>query len=336
MKKKLYTSLIFFLLAGTIMAQDPQYSQFYAAPMYLNPALAGANSCSRVATSYRMQWPGIPGKFNSFVASFDHCLPQYNSAYGLIFTKDQAGSGALGGSSASGIYAYQLNLTRKWTVNVGFQGTYASRSVNFYDLYFVDQLLTGSATTVEKPFVERINYFDLSSGVVAFSQTSWWGFAAHHMTTPNQGVHAPDSKLPVKYSFHAGRSFALRNSAAGRRKIAEQNFTPAINYKQQGKFKQLDLGAYLTYEPVVLGIWYRGIPVLDAGSENSVNHDGIIFTAGFSKETFTLGYSYDITLSRLSSTTRGSHEISLSYNFCDYKSLKKKRKVLRFVPCAKF
>ncbi|MGM0478992.1 MAG: type IX secretion system membrane protein PorP/SprF, partial [Bacteroidota bacterium] len=37
----------------TVRAQDPQFSQFYANPIYLNPAFAGSHGCPRFAANYR-------------------------------------------------------------------------------------------------------------------------------------------------------------------------------------------------------------------------------------------------------------------------------------------
>lgn len=334
--KILYTFTILFCLTEIARAQDMQYAQFYAAPLYLNPAFAGANSCSRLATNYRQQWPGIAGKFSSFILSYDHQFPKKNSALGLLITKDQAGSGKLGSTSGSLIYAYQLNLTHKWSVNAGFQGTFTNRSINFYDLYFVDQLLTGSATTVETPIAQKVNYFDVSSGLVLYSNRFWAGFSAHHLNSPNQGIVSEKSQLPIKYSVHAGYQLPAGSSTEAKRNIEKTSITPTVNYKHQGKFDQLDLGIYYNYQPIVFGIWYRGLP-LKKNEKNTVNNDAIVLLVGISYNRFNFGYSYDVTISRLSiSSTKGSHEISLSYQFCDLKSLKGKRKVSKFVPCPKF
>jgi type IX secretion system PorP/SprF family membrane protein len=337
MKLKIsYAFLALLFLVKMVAAQDMQYSQFYAAPIYLNPAFAGSNSCSRLSTNYRQQWPGVPGKFSSFVLSYDHQFPKKNSAFGMLITKDQAGTGNLGSTSGSLIYAYQLNLNRKWTLNTGFQGTFTHRSVNFYDLYFVDQLLTGSATTIETPIIEKVNYFDVSSGLVLYSRRFWAGFAAHHLNTPNQGIVNEKSPLPVKYSVHAGYQLPAGSSSEAKRDIEKTSITPTINYKHQGKFDQLDLGFYYTYQPVVLGIWYRGLP-LKKYNATTPNNDALVLLVGFSYNRFTFGYSYDVTISKLAiASSRGAHETSISYQFCDLKSLKSKRKISRFVPCPKF
>ncbi len=326
---------IFIVCFFKMEAQDIQYSQFYAAPLYLNPAFTGANSCSRLSTNYRQQWPGIPGQFKSFLASYDHSFARNNSAVGLLLSKDQAGSGKLGSTSAGFIYSYQLRLTHKWTVNAGLQSTFTQRTVNFYDLYFVDQLLTNSSTSVESPLAQRVNYFDFSSGVVVFSKRFWGGFAAHHMNTPNQAMMGEKSPLPVNYSIHTGIQLPVGNSDNAKKGMEKTSITPTLNYTHQGKFNQLDIGVYYKYEPLVIGVWYRGIPITKTFG-NNINNDALIFSVGFSWERFNFGYSYDITISRLAPSSLGAHEVSLSYQFCDPNSLKKKRTISRTVSCPKF
>ncbi|MFT4523977.1 MAG: hypothetical protein ACI85F_000118, partial [Bacteroidia bacterium] len=51
------------------LAQDPQFTQFYANPLYLNPAFAGSKRCPRVVMNYRNQWPAISGTFVTYSAS---------------------------------------------------------------------------------------------------------------------------------------------------------------------------------------------------------------------------------------------------------------------------
>ena len=68
MGKKNFAKICIFIVlmlttALDLYAQDPQFSQFYANPVYLNPAFAGTARCPRVVLNYRNQWPGIPGNF---------------------------------------------------------------------------------------------------------------------------------------------------------------------------------------------------------------------------------------------------------------------------------
>ncbi len=79
--KKLYTIILLFALLDhkNSVAQDQQFTQFYASPTYINPAFAGASVQSRLSAQYRNQWAAIPGGFNAFNMAFDQYMPNINS-----------------------------------------------------------------------------------------------------------------------------------------------------------------------------------------------------------------------------------------------------------------
>jgi hypothetical protein len=107
---------------------------------------------------------------------------------------------------------------------------------------------------------------------------------------------------------------------------------PTLLYKSQGKFDQLDVGMYFINEPVMVGIWYRGLPIKNYAGY--ANNESIIFMAGLNYQRLSFCYSFDLTLSALSiNNTRGAHEISLIYEWnIPYKN----RKNARPLPCPSF
>ena len=62
---------LFFGLVNEVKAQDPTFSQFFANPLYLNPAMAGTNICPRISLNHRNQWPGIGKTYVTYSASYD-------------------------------------------------------------------------------------------------------------------------------------------------------------------------------------------------------------------------------------------------------------------------
>ena len=84
-------------------AQDPAFSQFYANPLYLNPAFTGATpkGCPRVNFNYRDQWPGIERTFVTYSASWDQHVDAVGGGLGVLVTQDRAGAGRLNTSQAS-------------------------------------------------------------------------------------------------------------------------------------------------------------------------------------------------------------------------------------------
>jgi type IX secretion system PorP/SprF family membrane protein len=338
MKKLLYIFMLMLMNVLILQAQDPQFTQFYASPMYLNPAFTGANVCSHLSTAYRNQWPGIPGAFVSYAASYDQSAPALNSGFGIQFMNDKAGSGKLRSTAINLSYSYEMQLTKELAARLGVQGGRVVRSLDFYDLVFADQIAHGSSMTTESPSAEKVSYLDLSTGAILYSKKFWAGFSAHHINQPNQSLLEDESILPVKYSIHAGYNLPVGTSMWKKRDLEKQYFSPAINYRAQGKFDQLDVGVYYNNMPLVLGVWYRGIPLFKSYEPGYRNDDAVAFLAGVVlNDNFRFGYSYDVTMSKLSGSTGGAHEISISYQFCNYKNMKKnkKRKPI-LIACPKF
>ncbi|MFN5910373.1 MAG: type IX secretion system membrane protein PorP/SprF, partial [Bacteroidota bacterium] len=70
MKRYLLALLMLSALSGSF-AQDPTFTQFYANPLYLNPAFAGSHGCPRFALNYRNEWPSLTGNYVTYSASYD-------------------------------------------------------------------------------------------------------------------------------------------------------------------------------------------------------------------------------------------------------------------------
>src|ERR687890_2099287 len=83
-------------------AQDPHFSQFFASPLTLNPALTGKfDGELRVAGNYRNQWPTINRAFTTTTVSVDfpimrnHISSTDTWGLGLMGYSDQSANSAL-------------------------------------------------------------------------------------------------------------------------------------------------------------------------------------------------------------------------------------------------
>jgi len=307
------------LFSFNAAGQALQLTQFYAAPTFLNPAFAGLGTCSRMNTNYRVQWPSIPGAFVTTLVSFDHQLIKKRTGFGFLFTNDKAGSGNLHSSNFSGQYSHQFLLGHGWSVNAGAEAGYTIRDYNFSKFVFGDMIAYGTSTTVEQPTAMRVHYLDLSSGVIVYDRRTWIGFSAHHLNMPNQAVISPESRLPILYSVHTGTKIPVGSKADFKDNDPSESITPAFNYRHEGKFDQVDIGFYYSKRPMVMGLWYRGIPLLKAYKPGYQNNDALALIVGVVIDRFKFGYSYDLTISRLWGYTAGAHELSMSYQFCKHK-----------------
>ena len=109
---------------GSVYAQDVHFSQFYANPLYLNPAFAGSLICPRIITNFREQWPSVSGDYMSYSASFDQHFDAISGGLGVLFLGDQAALGTVKTNALSLIYSYKLDLTQKVAMRMALQGTF--------------------------------------------------------------------------------------------------------------------------------------------------------------------------------------------------------------------
>ncbi|MDB4534736.1 PorP/SprF family type IX secretion system membrane protein, partial [Vicingaceae bacterium] len=110
---KLILSFLLLSISVESFGQDMQFTQFNAAPLYLNPAFAGSTIEHRFATNYRNQWAGIPGHFVNSTFAYDYNLSEFNSGIGLLFARERAGTGALGSTEIGLLYSYHFKIDKK-------------------------------------------------------------------------------------------------------------------------------------------------------------------------------------------------------------------------------
>jgi type IX secretion system PorP/SprF family membrane protein len=325
MRKKFYALLtLITLITGGLTykanAQDPQFTQFYANPLYLNPAFAGSLRCPRVCLNFRDEWPALAGNFVTYSASFDRYVDALSGGIGILVEQDQAGQGALTTTNISGIYSYHMNVNRYFAINAGLQATYHQKSIDQGKLTFGDQIDPENGfvyNTSEILSRTSVGVPDFSAGILGYSKNLFFGFAADHLSQPDESFVSAPSPLPMKFTAHVGAMLDVNSHST----LTEDQFTisPNILYQQQADFHQLDLGFYAIKGSIVGGVWYR-------------NQDAIMVLIGIDRKQFKFGYSYDITISRLTEATAGSHEISLIFDF----QCRPKRHTYRVVNCPSF
>jgi type IX secretion system PorP/SprF family membrane protein len=333
--KKLYFILIF--CSAKLFAQDPQFSQYYAAPLYLNPAFTGTSEDHRFIANYRNQWPNAARGFVTYAFSYDVNLNHYNSGIGFLATVDQAGTAGMRSSQLNFLYSYKWNVSNKWVVSAGLNFGYAFRSIDLNRLIFGDQLQfdsDGNVPTDDQALFNLGNtqYFDFNSGVLAYNKNFWFGFSASHLNTPNRSLINQEAEVPLKTSFHGGVRIPLYGGPFKKEHISV--LAPSFVYKKQGRFDQLDIGVHFLYDPIMLGVWYRGIP-LQQNVRDNISQDAMVVILGFQFEKLELGYSYDFTVSELGPISGGAHEVAVKYKLQMATQVKTKRKD-KFIPCPTF
>ena len=311
-KRKLHIILLLSLVwPFSVMSQDLQFSQFYANALYHNPAFAGTVNHFRASLDYRYQWVNLENPYSTAFVSADYNIKSANSGVGIYFLNDRAGVGNYQTNEIAAQYSYKVKLDRYNVISLGLQPSFVIRSVNYNNFIFGDQLTDEGVSDGEsdenRAGKDNLSYLDVSAGALYYNELLWAGIAAHHMNTPAMSFDNTGEKLPMKLSLHAGGQLRLMDE--------RNNFfyvIPAIHYKMQGYYDQLDLGVYMNYNNLVAGLWYRGLPVKNT-VKGTTNHDAFTILLGVSKDDFSFGYSYDIGLSKLTNTLMGAHELTIRY-----------------------
>lgn len=326
----------------TIHAQDPHFSQYYAAPLYLNPALTGLEKDILFGINYRTQWRSI--EFPYTTGQFSMILPIYKKGItfkhiggvGITLYNDIAGEN--GGLKASGInlsgsYNISLPYDKRQTISLGVQLGFVQKKLDLGNLQWGSQynpfigfdntIDPGIGEITEQTIFPVVNagwmwYFNpdkdkfRKSGFRAFL-----GMSVANLNQPDESLYQDgSSKLPMLYKLHGGVDFKITRGL---------KLTPNLLLMSQNKVRQVNAGAYLTIDvnnnpyarktntvEILVGTWKR----MD---------DSMIFTTGLNTKNVTVGVSYDLNSSSLRYQTRGrgAMELSIAYRIIKGKGIRR-------------
>jgi len=328
-KRIIYSLILSLILFADCFGQDPTFSQFYANSLYLAPSFAGATDEYRLAINYRNQWPAVPGVFHTYSISFDKALVNFNSGIGVLATYDVAGSGDLSTTNIGLLYSYDFQINDEWHIRPGINFKFYYLGLDIYKLIFNSQM-TGSGTvpSVYPPPFDNVADVDFATSAIVYNDRIWGGITIDHLLVPKQSFYGEEANLPVKVNLFGGIQI-LRQTRL-RQKLQEV-LSVALNFQKQARFYQSDVGLYYYKDPLIFGVWYRGIPFV-----TSQAGDAIIGLIGIKTDQLHIGYSYDFTISNLISSTSGAHEVSLVYEFTSLALSKQGRRRYRAIPCPEF
>lgn len=322
MNKHIYFILVLLglVFSNKTYAQDPTFTQFYANPIYLNPAFAGSTGCPRINLNYRNEWPSLSSNYVTYSASYDSYFKGISGGLGLIATHDRQGTGTINTSHLGLIYSYHLKITRKFSVLFGGKAAWYQKSLDWDKLTFGDMIDPRKGFIYETKDIRNNDskgFFDASAGVIGYSKHFFFGIAAHHLNMPNESMLEQTSKMPIRYTGHAGAEIPLGKKS---RFEAKTSIMPNIIFQYQRGFMELNLGTYVKHGALQAGLWFR-------------NRDAFIMSIGINTGTLRIGYSYDVTVSKLNNgVSGGSHEVSLGLNL----KCKDKKLVYRTLSCPSF
>ncbi|MES2778241.1 MAG: PorP/SprF family type IX secretion system membrane protein [Bacteroidota bacterium] len=321
MKHPFTLFLFSMIVCSAAKAQDIHFSQFFASPLTLNPALTGNfDGNLRVAGNYRDQWPTITRAFTTSTISADFPIltsrmPENDRlALGVMGYTDQQADGVLKNNFGSLSIAYHKGMDEEGynRLSIGFQAVYCAKNLNVTRLKFEDQLRSDGFTGITSEIFQNnqlnIGYFDLNAGIMysgtTASNTNFYiGASVYHLTKPKESFRGGQYYLNQRYTVHGGVYFSMNEQVT--------LHTSGL-YQSQANAHEGLLGAALGYS---LGSEYADNPATVYAGGWFRFGDAIIPYVGLEFGKFRLGMTYDVTTSALkgANQARGGFEFSLIY-----------------------
>jgi type IX secretion system PorP/SprF family membrane protein len=315
-RKILSLSLISVCLSNLVNSQDAAYSQFYSAPLLLNPAFAGGSSSPSFSTMYRNQWPTIDQSYQTFSVSYDQYFTQANSGIGISIFHDRAGAGALSTNRVDGIYSYRAKLGNNRYIKGAISASFSQRRLDWDRFIFYDALhpLYGSfdpsgtklPTAELPPTQNNTNFLSIGTGFLFVNPKFYFGFSMDHLNRPNSSFYKKvagkqEVGRPIKYSLHGGYQIDILE------KIKEFDpyffITPSIMFLDHGGFRQLNGSLYAESNSLIAGGGFR---------YSNTNYDALIGFLGIRYNQMKIIYSFDYNVGSVGFKGAGSHEIGIN------------------------
>jgi type IX secretion system PorP/SprF family membrane protein len=323
--------LLLLLLAGNARAQDKHFTQFYAMPLALNPALTGnMESRYRINTIYRDQWRQVlDNPINTFAVGSDlrfdapfRALQDDAVGVGIMFFNDKVRVIDFSTTQIALSLAYHkaLDTDGRQYLSLGLQGGLTQRNVNYASLNFEDMFdgLTGyTGLTGEELPENNFAYGDWNVGLNYTARFNRYGaiftgFALHHIAEPQISFFdngGTGNRLFRKYSAQASAQIPLTRDN-------RTSILPRVLWASQGPHMEINTGANLRFAlgeyggtALQLGTWARTVR-----NDGSVGLDALVALAGVELGSFMIGLSYDVNLRAIQAGQRQTaFEISLTY-----------------------
>ena len=341
MKKiKTLLQLSFLFFAVNASAQDPHFSQFYSAPMSLNPALTGiTNSEVRLVGNYRSQWGTIATPFQTMSASADFSvlkkiLGNDFGGVGIMLLNDQAGQSELRNTQLHLSFSYSKALTSDGNnfLSLGGQFGVAQQRINLSNLVFDNQIhgefINPGLGSGENLSTTNKLYADVSAGIswvyTPDHYTSYYaGAAMFHINEPQVSFLDDETELLFsKITAYAGAEFRINHM---------MSLIPRGVFLLQGKAMEINAGALVKFYLADGKVPSERI-ALYLGTMHRWK-DAQVMIARVDISALSFSFSYDWNISDLAKVTNGNGAMEFSVT---YRSLRTKSGRSSAVHCPTF
>ena len=270
---------------------DVQFSDYTALKSFYNPAVSGTDGKLNVAVAYSMQKVGYDDAPSTLYAGAD--MPVYflnpHHGAGVSFFNDNIG---MFSTTRIGLqYAYNIRLSKKGKLAIGFQGTLMSEKVSSKNVKIEDNSDPAFPTSEAKG-----NKLDMGVGLYYYHPRMWLGISSQHLAAPSLLLaQRYEVEVPRMYYLMGGCNIKLRNSLL--------SLQPSFLVQSDMTTWREDVQCKMTYEREEKK-FYGGVGY----SPNT----SVTFLLGGMFHGVNLGYSYQMYTSGVG-LVNGSHELVVGY-----------------------
>jgi len=274
-----------------VAQQENQFTQYAFNQAIINPAYIGSINYMNLQISSRNQWVGFPGAPKSNALTLGYPFKYFNSAVGITVLQDNVGP--LRNSIFTLGYAYSVKLTSDIRLSMGLNAGMNHYSANLDMLQTNDH---GDAA-LEQGTVQRSS-FTFGSGVFLYSNNWYLGLSVPKIITNSFSFGNDESDV---YNLKEQNHFYLVSGYIFSFKNEKIKLKPSVCVKKVNNVSpSLDFSlATSLYDRLALGAGLRNPDTYFAFLQVAIGKN------------LNVGYAYDISGSRISNFSKGSHEIVL-------------------------
>jgi type IX secretion system PorP/SprF family membrane protein len=302
-----------------IYSQDIHFSNFYNAPLILNPANTGNYIGNwRIIGNYRAQGNLSIGEYRTNTLAFDIPIYYYKQmgSVGLIFINDNSAVNTLLVNKAYLSVAHFIKVSSKSYLHMGFQFGFVHKKIGADNLSLPDQFdmsvgyFTPDMPTQEVFENQKLSYLDLNWGFIWSRKTGKFnseiGIAMFHYNTPNEHFLNYQNDLSARYLTHSYFDIIFENKLYLKPKLlfTYQNRASELLFGQDFGFRFNNPNSLTD---IHAGAYYRG--------KFAGNLDSFIATVGFQYKSINVGIGFDFELpnNEVNSYTKTAFELSVQY-----------------------
>jgi len=293
MKKRIFFTILYFLVIKSFGQFDPMYSQYMRNMILINPGYAGIDDYSSMSLLHRQQWVGFEGAPTTTALSFHGPISRKRIGVGSSLIHDKVGP--YNQLDFNLYFAYHLRISEKINIGSGFNG-----NVNYTSFDFSNLKGSKEFDPLFSPNTSR-TLPNLGVGLLLYSRNWYFGFSLPRL---------------FEASFNKNSNMNYVNSSKKQR-----------SYFVNGGYI-FNIGTYWKFKPATTLRISENLPLNGEFTANLILKDafgfGAMYRLGEStginlyyqiNKKMSMGYAFDIPTWGGLAYSYGSHEVMLKFDF---------------------